>query len=72
MLALCLFRIGIAITAYFNLKVKQYNIINAFIYALRQLDRPVITYYMPNGFFILRMLVKVKQALYGLVNLPLL
>jgi hypothetical protein len=59
-LALRLFKIGIAIIAYFNLKVKQYNVINAFIYALRQLDGPAITYYIPNGFLILGMLIKVK------------
>jgi hypothetical protein len=35
MLASRLFRIGIAIIAHFNLEVKQYNIINAFIYAFR-------------------------------------
>jgi hypothetical protein len=72
MLALCLFRMGIAIIAHFNLKVKQYNVVNAFIYALRQLDGPIITCYIPDGFFILGMLIKVKQALYSLVDLPLL
>jgi hypothetical protein len=35
MLILRLFRMGIAIIAYFNLEVKQYNVINAFIYASR-------------------------------------
>jgi hypothetical protein len=63
---------GIVIIAYFNLKVKLYNIINIFIYTLRQLDGPAITYYILNGFPILRMLIKVKQALYSLVNSPLL
>ena len=72
MLALCLFRMGIAIVAHFNLEVKQYNVINAFIYASRQLDGPLITYYMPDGFPILEMLIEVKQALYGLVDSPLL
>jgi hypothetical protein len=60
MLVLRLFRIEIVITAHFNLKVKQYNVVNIFIYALRQLDRPIITYYIPNGFLILKMLIKVK------------
>jgi hypothetical protein len=51
---------GIVITAYFNLKVKQYNVINVFIYALKQLDKPTITCYILNGFPILGMLIKVK------------
>ena len=71
-LASRLFKIGIAITAHFNLEVKQHNVINAFIYASRQLDRPLMTYYMPDGFLIPGMLIKVKQALYGLVDSPLL
>jgi hypothetical protein len=68
-LVLCLFRIGIVITAYFDLKVKQYNIINAFIYALRQSDGPTVTCYIPDGFPIPGMLIEVKQALYGLIDL---
>jgi hypothetical protein len=71
-LILRLFRIGIAITAHFNLEVKQYDIINAFIYASRQLDRLPITYYILDGFPILGILIEVKQALYGLVDSPLL
>jgi hypothetical protein len=35
MLVLYLFKMGIVIIVYFNLKVKQYNIINAFIYTLK-------------------------------------
>jgi hypothetical protein len=72
MLVLYSFRIGMAIIAYFNLKVKQYNVINVFIYALKQLDRPTITCYILDGFPILEMLIKVKQALYSLINSPLL
>jgi hypothetical protein len=68
MLALRLFKIGITITAYFNLEVKQHDVINAFIYASRQSDRPP----MPDGFPILGMLIEVKQALYSLVDSPLL
>ena len=71
-LVLYLFRMGIAIIAHFNLKVKQYNIVNIFIYTLRQLDGPTITCYILNGFLIPRMLIKVKQALYNLVDSPLL
>jgi hypothetical protein len=64
------FRIGMAIAAHFNLEVKQYNVINAFIYASRQSDGPPITCYMPNGFSMPGMLIEVKQALYGLVDSP--
>ena len=34
-LALRLFRMGMAIAVYFDLEVKQYDVINAFIYASR-------------------------------------
>jgi hypothetical protein len=66
------FRIGIIIVAHFDLEVKQHDMINAFIYASRQLDGPPVTYYMPNGFPIPGILIEVKQALYGLVDSPLL
>ena len=71
-LASRLFRIGIAIIVHFNLEVKQYNVINAFIYAFRQLDGPPMTYYMLDGFPMPGMLIEVKQALYSLVDSPLL
>jgi hypothetical protein len=51
---------GIAIIAHFNLEVKQYNIINAFIYAFRQLDGPPMTYYILDGFSIPGILIEVK------------
>ena len=49
-----------AIAAHFDLEVKQYNVINAFIYASRQSDGLPMTYYMPDGFPIPGMLIKVK------------
>jgi len=61
---------GIAITAHFDLKIKQYDVVNAFIYASRQSTRPAVTCHMPDGFSMLGMLVEVKQALYGLVDSP--
>jgi hypothetical protein len=51
---------GMAIAAHFNLEVKQYNVINAFIYAFRQLDKPPVTYYIPDGFLMPGMLIEVK------------
>ena len=61
---------GMAIAAHFDLEIKQYDVVNAFIYASRQSTRPAVTCYMPDGFFMPRMLVEVKQALYGLVDSP--
>jgi hypothetical protein len=61
-----------AIAVYFDLEVKQYDVINAFIYASRQSEGPPVTYYMPDGFPILGILIEVKQALYSLVDSPLL
>jgi hypothetical protein len=66
------FRIRIIITAHFDLKVKQYDVINTFIYASRQSDGPAITCHMPDGFSMPGMLVEVKQALYSLIDSPLL
>jgi hypothetical protein len=64
------FRIGMAITAHFDLEIKQYDVVNAFIYASRQSTRPAMTCYIPDGFPMPGMLVEVKQALYGLVDSP--
>ena len=64
------FRMGMAIAAHFDLEVKQYDVVNAFIYASRQSDGPAVTCYMPDGFPMPGMLVEVKQALYGLVDSP--
>ena len=64
------FRIGMAIIAHFNLEIKQYDVVNAFIYASRQSTGPAVTCHMPDGFPMPGMLVEVKQALYGLVDSP--
>jgi hypothetical protein len=69
-LALRLFRIAMAIAAHFNLEVKQHDVINAFIYASRQLKEPPVTCHMPDGFPMPGILIEVKQALYGLVDSP--
>ena len=61
---------GMAITAHFDLEIKQYDVINAFIYASRQSTRPAVTCHIPDGFPIPGMLVEVKQALYSLVDSP--
>ena len=59
-----------AIAAHFDLEIKQYDVVNAFIYASRQSTGPAVTCHMPDGFPMLGMLVEVKQALYGLVDSP--
>ena len=59
-----------AIITHFDLEIKQYDVVNAFIYALRQSTRPAVTCYILNGFFIPGILVEVKQALYGLISSP--
>ena len=43
-LAICFFKIFIAIAAYFNLKIKQFNIINAFENAKRLVKGSLIVY----------------------------
>ena len=64
------FRMAIAIAVHFDLEVKQYDVINAFIYAFRQSDGPPVVCHMPDGYPIQGMYVEVKQALYGLVDSP--
>ena len=61
---------GMAIAAHFDLEIKYYDVVNAFIYASRQSTRPAVTCYMLDGFPMPGMLVEVKQALYGLVDSP--
>jgi sRNA-binding regulator protein Hfq len=39
-----------AIAAHFDLEAKQYNIVNAFINAQRDLESALVTYYLLNGF----------------------
>ena len=59
-----------AIITHFDLEIKQYDVVNAFIYASRQSIKSAVTCYILDGFFILRILVEVKQALYGLIDSP--
>ena len=43
-LVMCSFKIFIAIVAYFNLKIKQFDIINAFINAKRLVKSSLVIY----------------------------
>jgi hypothetical protein len=38
------------ITAYFDLEIKQFDIINAFINIERDSNRPIVVYKLPDGF----------------------
>jgi hypothetical protein len=59
----------IAIAAKYNLKLKKYNVTNAFVYAT--IDRDVYIR-MPKGYEKKGTILKVKKALYSLRILPIL
>jgi hypothetical protein len=44
------FRMAIAIAAYFDLEVKQYDVINAFINAQRDLESALVICHLLDGF----------------------
>jgi hypothetical protein len=67
-LALKSLKIAIAIIVYFNLKIKQFNIINAFINAIRNLDLLLVIYKLPFSFKVLKYVAEVDRALYSLRN----
>jgi hypothetical protein len=54
------FRIVIAITAHFDLETKQYDVVNAFINARRDLKSALVTYYLLDGFKIKGMVVELQ------------
>jgi hypothetical protein len=60
MLVLRLFKIGVAIAAYFNLKIKQFDVINAFINAIRSSELLLIICKLPLSFKKLSYVVKVN------------
>jgi hypothetical protein len=60
MLILKSFKIIIAIIAYFNFKIKQFNIINAFINAIYSLNFLLIICKLPLSFKILKYITKVN------------
>jgi hypothetical protein len=62
------FRIGTAIVAYFDLKIKQFDVVNAFINAVRSSELPLVICKLPLGFKKLGYVAKVNRALYGLRN----
>jgi hypothetical protein len=62
------FRIGTAIIAYFDLKIKQFDVINAFINAIRSSELSLVICKLPLGFEKLSYVVKVNRALYSLYD----
>ena len=66
MLAARSFRVIIAIAAYFNLKIKQFDIINAFINANCLIRSALMACMLPDKFKRLGIYAKINRALYGL------
>jgi hypothetical protein len=66
MLVLRLFKINIAIIAYFDLKIKQFDVINTFINAIYSSKLLLVIYKLPLGFKKLSYVAKVNRALYSL------
>jgi hypothetical protein len=64
------FRVGAAITAHFDLEMKQFNVINAFVNARRDTRSAPVVCQLPDGFKVPRMCVELDQALYGLRDSP--
>jgi hypothetical protein len=48
--AACLFRVTIAVAARFNLKIKQFNIINVFVNAKKDLRSVLVAYKLLDRF----------------------
>ena len=64
------FRIFIAIIAYFNLEIKQFDIINAFTNAKRLVGSSLVVCQLPDGFKIPSIYAKINRALYRLRDSP--
>jgi ribosomal protein L23 len=63
-LVACLFRVAIAITAYFNLKIKQFNVVNVFVNTKRDSRSVLVAYKLLNRFKQPKIYVKINRALY--------
>jgi len=64
------FRIAIAIAAHFDLEMKQYDVVNAFINAVRKSKGPPVICQLPPGYKKPGFVVEVDRALYGLRDSP--
>jgi sRNA-binding regulator protein Hfq len=54
------------IAAYFDLEIKQFDIINVFINTERDSNRPIVIYKLPDGFKVPGYIIEVDRALYRL------
>ena len=64
------FRTAMALVARFDLEMKQFDVVNAFINAKRDASAALVRCYLPDGFKQDGMLVEVDRALYGLRDSP--
>jgi hypothetical protein len=64
------FRIAAALATYFDLEIKQYNVINAFVNAKRDLDSVLVACQLPDGFKVLGICALIDRALYSLRDSP--
>jgi hypothetical protein len=64
------FRIGCAIAAHFDLEMKQFDVVNAFVNAVRNSEGPPVICKLPPGFERPGYVVEVDRALYGLRDSP--
>jgi len=64
------FRVRAAIAARFDLEIKQYDVINAFINAKRDPSGLTVVYKLLDGFKVLGKYVEIDRALYGLRDSP--
>jgi hypothetical protein len=59
-LVACLFRVTIAIAVCFNLKIKQFNIVNTFVNIKRDLHSVLVAYKLLNRFKQPKICVKIN------------
>jgi hypothetical protein len=64
------FRIACAIAAHFDLEMKQFDVVNAFVNAVRKSEGPPVICKLPPGFERPGYVVEVDRALYGLRDSP--
>ncbi len=64
------FRVAAAIAAHFDFEIKQYDVVNAFVNAIRPIGGPQVVCQLPDGFKEPGMCVEVDRALYGLKDSP--
>ena len=64
------FRTVMALAAHFDLEVKQFDVVNAFVNAKRDSKSKPVTCYLPDGFKQPGMVVQLDRALYGLKDSP--